>query len=287
LLPPNAKPGECYTRLYIPPTYDTQTERVLKRAASEKVDIVPAKLETIEEQVLVKEETEVLEVIPPTFKTIEERVMVRPETEEIVATPAEYEDVEEQILIKPAYVTWKKGRGPIEKADATTGEIMCLVEVPAEYKAVTKRVVKAPPQTKVVKKPAEYVMVKRQVVDRPAQTKAVKVPAEYKTVKVLKVVEPAREMRSPIGEEYDTVTKTVKKTDGGLEWKQILCETNVTPEIIRKIQTALKDTGVYKGPLDGSLGPSTMVAIANFQKANNLPAGQLTMETLKALKIPL
>lgn len=287
LLPPGAKPGECYTRVYIPPTYESTSERVLKRPASEKVEIVPAKFETVEERVLVKEESEKIEVVPATFKEVEERVLVKPETEELAAVQAEYEDVKEQVLVQQAYVTWKKGRGPIEKVDETTGEIMCLIEVPAEYKTVTKRVTKKPASVATVKKPGEYKAVKKLVIDQPATTRVIKVPAEYATVKVQKLVEPAKETRVPIPEEFESVTKTVKKTEGHLEWRQILCETNVTPEVVKKIQDALKDAGVYKGPSDGNLGPGTVTSIVSYQKAKGLVSGQLTMETLKSLNVKL
>ena len=46
--------------------------------------------------------------------------------------PAQYETVTEEVLVRPAYTTWKKGTGPIQRIDQATGEIMCLVEVPAE-----------------------------------------------------------------------------------------------------------------------------------------------------------
>src|SRR5262245_56294668 len=41
-LPPNAKPGECYAKVYVPATYKTVTERVLVREASERLETVPA-----------------------------------------------------------------------------------------------------------------------------------------------------------------------------------------------------------------------------------------------------
>lgn len=115
----------------------------------------------------------------------------------------------------------------------------------------------------------------------------IKVPAEYATVKVQKLVEPAKETRVAIPEEFESVTKTVKKTEGHLEWRQILCETNVTPEVVKKIQDALKDAGVYKGPSDGNLGPGTVTSIVSYQKAKGLVSGQLTMETLKSLNVKL
>ncbi len=39
---------------------------------------------------------------------------------------------------------------------------------------------------------------------------------------------------------------------------------------IRQIQTALKNAGFYKGPVDGRIGPRTKEAIKEFQKANGL-----------------
>jgi hypothetical protein len=55
LLPPNAKAGQCYARVYTPPVYKTKHEQVLKRDESESVSIIPAKFETVEETVLVRE----------------------------------------------------------------------------------------------------------------------------------------------------------------------------------------------------------------------------------------
>lgn len=39
---------------------------------------------------------------------------------------------------------------------------------------------------------------------------------------------------------------------------------------IRDAQQALKDEGLYKGPINGELGPETKQAIARFQKTNGL-----------------
>ena len=62
LLPP-AKPGECYARVFIPPTYETRSEEMLKRGASEKLEVIPARYETATEQVLVKAASTRIEVV--------------------------------------------------------------------------------------------------------------------------------------------------------------------------------------------------------------------------------
>ncbi len=287
LLPPKAKAGECYARVFVPPTYRTVTEQVLQNEASERIEVIPARYGMAEERVLGREESERREAIPATYKTVTEEVMVSEASEKLVEVPAVYESVQERVLVKPAYTTWKKGRGPIEKIDEATGEIMCLVEVPAEYKTVTKRVLKTPATTKVVKIPAQYRTVTRQVVDKPATTRVVKIPAEYRTVKVQKLVQPAKEQRIAIPASYQNVTKTELTSEGRMEWRPILCETNTTPGVVSRLQTALKSRGYNPGRIDGVLGPETMAAVTAFQRKNNLVSGQLTIETMKALNVSL
>ena len=53
LFPPNPRPGECYARVIIPAKYDTATKRVLKREASERIEIIPAKYTMVDERVMV------------------------------------------------------------------------------------------------------------------------------------------------------------------------------------------------------------------------------------------
>ena len=286
LFPPNAQKGHCYTRVFVEPKYRTVTEKVLKRASSERIEIVPAKYETVKEQVLVKEATTELKVVPATYKWVEERVTVKPATKRLVEVPASYEMVSENIMVKPASTEWKKGTGPIQRIDATTGEIMCLVEVPAVYKTVTKRVEKTPATTREIEEPATYETVKKRVVDQPATTREVIIPAQYKTVSMTKLVSPAQEKRIQIPEEYQTITRTEKVADGYMEWREILCETNMTRNKVASIQRALQSKGFNPGPVDGVIGRSTMKAVNAFQKANNLPVDKyLNVETVEALGV--
>ncbi len=287
LLPPNAQPGECYSRVLVPAVYENSTEQVLKSAASERVEIIPAQYEYVEETVLVQEESTRLEVIPATYKTVTEEIMVEPEKKVLREVPAQYGTETEQILVKPAYTTWKKGRGPIEKVDASTGEIMCLVEVPAEYRTVTKRVVTQSAATVEEIIPAVYKTVTRTVLDTPAATREVVIPAKYDTIKVRKLVSPASEQRIPIPEEYTTVSKRKLITDSYLEWRPILCETNTTPGLISRLQRALNEAGYNAGAVDGVLGAGTMRAVNKYQLDNGLASGQLTIATLEKLGVDL
>lgn len=284
--PVYARAGECYARVVNPPVFETRSETLLARAASERVEITPAEFQYVDETVQVKPASKtIVEVIPAVFRTVEERVLVKAASEKIEEIPATYRTVEEKQLVRPATTTWKKGRGPIEKIDNLSGEIMCLVEVPAEYKTVRTTVVETPAQVKRTPVPAEYTVVKRQELVKPAEVREVEVPAEYKTVKVLKMVRPPEEQRIPIPAEYQTIERQVLVKPGSAAWKSILCETNTTPGIVIDIQRALLAKGFNPGKIDGVIGRETSDAIKAFQQANGLATGGLTMETLERLGV--
>ena len=234
LFPPNAKPGHCYARLLTPATYETTSERVLVREASETVKVVPATYKTVQERVLVREASTRVEAIPATFKTVTEKLLVKPEstklvpydaqygaqTEQVlvkeassklVAVPATYDKITEKILDKPAHTVWKRGAAFQSAAlqtsyDQSTGEIMCLVEVPATYKTVTKTVLKTPATTKTIEIPAVYKTVSKTTLTKPAGFKEVKIPAVYKTVTKTVIDQPASSREITIPAEYKTIT---------------------------------------------------------------------------------
>lgn len=314
LFPPNPRPGECYARVIIPAKYDTSTERVLKRDASERIEVTPATYTSGEETVIVREASTKLEIVPAEYEVVQERVMVKPASKKIVEVPAKYESKTDRILDKPAHTVWKRGTDVTGSASAVTtkasirefvnrtgstkvvetrvddtGEIMCLVEVPATYRTVTKQVLVSPGTTKVVEIPAEYKTVKKRVVKRPATTREVQIPAEYSTVKVTKIAAPAKERRIPIPAEYEVVSKSKKVADESIEWRPVLCQVNMTADNIQKLQTALKSEGCYECRIDGQMGPCTYRASQCYAKRKGLPAGSnyVTTQVIKSLGVTL
>ncbi len=284
-LPPDPKPGHCYARVLIPPQYTTETRQVLVNPESEIIDVTDPVYEWAEETVLVKEASKQLKVIPAEYGWVEEQVLVKEAGKELVTIPAQFDTTTEQVLVREAHTTWKKGRGPIERVDNLTGEIMCLVEVPAEYKTVTKRVMVSPARTEEREIPAVYDTVKKRVMTSPPRTIEEEIPAEYKTVRVRKLMKPAGEIRRTIPAEYKTVAETRKTTEGHLDWREILCETNTHPGVIRKLQSALRGAGYDPGAIDGVIGHETRRAISQYQRDKGLPADQITIETLNSLGV--
>ena len=159
-LPPNARPGECYARVYVPPMFRTESEQILKKEAAERLEIIPAR-----------------------YETVTERVMVKPETTKLTQVPAKYENVKETLLVAPARTEWQKGPcDPKRQIDNATGECLCLVEIPPRYKTVTRRVMVTPPTTREIVIPAEYKTVKKQVEISPPAERRIPIAAEYTTV---------------------------------------------------------------------------------------------------------
>lgn len=286
LTPPNAKPGQCFTKIFTPAKYRTVTERQLASEASQKIEVIPASYKQGTKRVLVSEATEKLQVVPATYKTVTERVMVKAASSKLVQVPATYETVSTRVMETPARQEWKKGTGPIQRIDHDTGDIMCLVDIPATYKTVTKRVQKTAATTRTIEIPAEYSTVTKRVVATPASTRTVKIPATYKTINVTEVATPASQRSVEIPASYKNVSRQELVSEARVEWREILCETNMTSSKISQIQGALKAKGFNPGAIDGNIGSDTMSAINAFQRSKGLPVEKyLTMDTVRALGV--
>jgi len=424
---PNAQPGECYAKVIIPAKFETTTEKILSKEASERLEIVPAKYGTGSEKVLVKEastrlsvipatysktsekvlvrDEEVmwhtslknaipvsaeilaaaktggadidsmeagscyreyftpatyttskqtyvskeasasLKVVPATYEYAEERILVKEASQRIVKVPATYGTVSEKVMVEPEKTMWKKSQC---NGSGDCG-VMCLVTTPARYKTVTKRVVKTPATTKVVDipavyktikvkklatpatvqevaipeqtasysvtskagdatfswakvgakstgkytghqvcklvKPAQYRTITKTVVATPATTKETEIPAVYKDVTVTKLVTPAEVKRIAIPEAYSTITKRDMVSPSSVQWKRVVCSSHMGSSTLRAVQTALKNEGLYTGPIDGINGVLTKRALKSYQKAKGLAVGGLTHEVMKSLGV--
>ena len=284
LLPTNAKPGECYAKVLVPASYRTTTEDVLIQPAGIRYTKTPAVYRTIEKQVLVSEESYELVVTPATYKTVEETVLVQPEQVVKTVVPATFRTESKQVMTSPARSEWKVGRGAYEKVDSATGEIMCLVEVPAKYKTVQQTVVDKPAQTLEKTIPAKYATITKRVMDIPPSTTKRVIPPQYKTISVRELVTPESFEAVKSEPQYTTIEKRQLVSAESVQWRQILCQTNVTEQVVLKIQKALVAKGYNLGTQpNGNYGPATKAAIRKFQLDNGLPTGGLTVAAVKKL----
>jgi regulator of extracellular matrix RemA (YlzA/DUF370 family) len=327
-LPP-AKPGQCFTKAFFPAKYTTVTERVLSSEASEKMRVIPAKYgwktekikvsdgtektitipatyKTVYVKMLEKEESTKLVPIPARYKTVTKKVLASEPTERLIKQPAQYKRVPQKIQIEAARTEWKKTK--CEDRGCNQSEVVCLVEIPAKYKTVMKRVVAkpittkkvvtpakyktvniqqlvSPAGTKTIVVPATYKQVPKRVVDRPASSKVVKTPPKYKTIKTKIMLEPSKTTKNVIPATYKTVTKKKKVAEGYAKWVPIVCKSSMTRTTIRKVQEALKAEGFYNGTIDSVWGASSRAATRAYQKAKGLPVAGLSVATMQSLGI--
>ncbi|NPB05005.1 MAG: peptidoglycan-binding protein [Aquificae bacterium] len=183
------------------------------------------------------------------FREVEKKILVRPAYHKIEVIPAKYEIKEEKIMIAPPRAIWTYKDG-----------IYCKVEVPPEY-----------------------ITIQRKVLVKPPECKKIPVPPEYKIIKVKELVRDASCTKKPLPPKYDTIRKTIMIKGPEVIWDAVLCDINLKPEEIKIIQQRLRELGYYNGPITGQLDDATMAAVVKFQVDHNLPAGNISIETLEAM----
>jgi len=226
--------GNCVRSIPVPAEYETVTEQVLVKDASSRLEVVPAVMENVTEQILVKPASFRTSTVPAEYESMTEQVLVKEASTRIERRPARYETQSEQIETAPAATKWVKKRADRNclSADPNDCLVWCLVEVPAQYRTVTKKVrtgcdegwtdngddciktieipaeystrtynkLKAAASTRQTEVAAEYRTITKSVVKTPASTRTVDIPAEYttRTVRKLKNAASTRTETAPV-----------------------------------------------------------------------------------------
>lgn len=288
----------------VPAKFETVEERIVIKEASTQIVDVPAVYRTESESVLVEPARNVWQhcglversdksageimcmvKVPERYETLTKTVLDKPATSKTISIPAVYETVEVQRLIEPAKEMRK--------------------EQPAEYETIAKRVRSEEPvffwlakdaqaqadakptgrTTCLETQPAELVAIEKLTLTKPASVVASPSPAEYETITVQELVSAATERRIVIPARTRTVTSRQETASGTLEWRQVLCETDMTPQKVLSIQRALAEAGFNPGPIDGIIGRATLDAMERYQSENNLGRGGITFESMEKLGV--
>ena len=279
--PPDAKPGECYGLVYVPPQYNIREDSLLVAQASERIEATPPVYEYVDEQVVIPAGKRRKILTPAVTETTEETVTV-PGAQRRVAVPATYKTVTEQVTTEQGAVL-----KPGQPFAGQEGGAICIVDQPTAQQTVKKRVVDRPAGSKLVSTPERERVVKRKKVITPAVTEWVEVPARTVTKRVKKVIVPAGTTAVPVPAQYQTVQRRELVTQARAEWQRVLCETNFTPALVQSLQEALHREGVYKGPSHGNMNAQTASAVRLYQERNALPTGGLGLSTLEHLGVKL
>lgn len=288
-----ARPGQCFAQVNIAPLIETYTEQVLVTPERRETRTIPAVREWVDQPVVAVPGRVERIVVPATYRTVMETVVVSPATVRRDVMPAQYDTVSVQELTAPAHTEWRRSDGYTRAGwtpsypggPAATGEIYCLVEVPASYRTVQRPVLRSPERVVETPIPAVTRQVARQVVDQPARTVERTVPPVIRTERVERVVRPERTESYVVPAVYQPATRERAVRPAGVEWREVLCERNASPEVIRRAQNTLNAWGYDAGRPDGTLNGQTRAAIVRFQHAQRLAEGAFTVETARMLGV--
>ncbi len=283
---PDAQAGQCFARITLPAEYDIVPETVVVEDAYERLSVNDTQFGASSIDVQVKDQGVRYEVRQPVYETVTEQVIVKPAHERLQVVAAKFEDVTETIIVEEARKVWKAGSNlsSHRKIDEQTGQVYCLVDVPAKTRTVTRRVMVQPEQVIRVPVEAQYATVQKQVLVDRGGVAEIPTPPEFKTLSTQEIISPASTTRSMTSPRTAVVERTVLRAPERFEWVEVLCDTNAQTSSITDLQIALRDRGFYSGPIDGIIGTQTEEAVRQFQAANGLPhQGFVTMETMRRL----
>lgn len=211
----------------VPAEYETKTVYQLVKEASKHYVMIPAQFQTVTDRVDV---TSISKSLASPTATAKKYIMVKPESKRYIEVPAVYENASEPYIIEPATyrievlqprfetvtdrietkaaaTKWVKKKADAACLSANPDDclVWCLVETPAEYQTITRRVNKGCDGSggadagciKSIEIPAVMGTRTVQKIKTPATVQEEIIPAEYKMETV----------RST--DEYITVTKQV------------------------------------------------------------------------------
>lgn len=252
-LPPNAVPGHCYQHITTPDVTETYQDRVVDSPEHAVTRTIPAVYGEQEKSVMIIPGRVEHIHIPTTWRTVTETEVIRPESTRTEVIPARYDWVRDRALVSEAHTEWRRGApGPVSDPDMPRNpsylDVVCLIEVPAEYRWETRKILREPERIIHYETPAEVRTRSREVIDQPARDEERQVPPVYQVVKEQVVIQPARTETYTVPATYRMVTRVRVVTPGHLEWREYPCR-----HVIHPHRQPPPDTDGERGALDPKL----------------------------------
>ena len=269
LIPSMAKYKKVKAKVEIEPARTEWRKTVCRNRGCNQSEViclveVPVTYKTITKRIVLEPSVKKVVSIKPKVKRFNVQEMVTPPTQKKIVVPAKYQTVVQRKLVAKSKHYWTDAsqRGASTRYRSECDKI-CLVETPPKYKQVAK-----------------------QVVVTPASIKKIKTPPIYKTVKVKKIEKKASFKKVVIPAEYITIQTERERTKGFAKWMPMVCESMMTPKLIRKIQRALAFQGFYHGVINGQMSFELKKAVRAYQRAKGLSVtNKISIETMKSLDI--
>jgi len=220
----NARVGTCFYEHFQAEKYINTTSKILSSEASERVVVTPA-----------------------TYTTVLKKIVTDSTSVKLLPSGAVYKKVEDKVMIAPAKAEWKKTI--CGDKGCNQSEVVCLIEVPATYKKITKRIVLQPAVTKSVPVSPIVKTLKIEKMLSPARSERIAIPPKYTTISQRKKIEDSKYYWSDASAQYASsrIKNQCNKiclTATPAKYKKVAKQVLVTPVSVRKVKTPAKYTMV-------------------------------------------
>ena len=207
--------------------------------------------------------------------------------------PQRYADVAERVLVEPGHYVWERRYGPTvsrppepgQTVVSPTGLVMCKVWCPARYATVMRHVLAAPGRAYAVRTTVQRSETRRVLVHprglmryAPCRRSIAGSP-------------PNAWWRRPAGKFVARLPATAGALSargargGGSAYAPVVCGGPLSRPAMARMQSSLAANGYDPGPADGQGRPQTYAALHRFQVDHRLAAGQVTVESARALNV--
>ena len=280
----------CVGQVLLPPIERSYSERVLVAPGRVERRYVPAEVVRSNRQVLVRPGYEERRRVPAVYR-MERNWVTAPGPVRWSREPDRYAGVAERVLVQPGHYVWERRSGPLvsgppepgQTVVSPTGVVMCKVWCPARYETVMRRVRVGAGRLVGVRSPVRREIAQR-VLIRPAGVEVRRIPAEYRWISSTRLVTPSHwEVRRTPAQYAVRTQREVQ--DGGSGYAPVVCGGPLSRPAMARMQSSLAAQGYDPGPADGMGRPQTYTALHRFQVDHRLAAGQVTVESARALGV--
>lgn len=282
--------GGCVGKVLLPPVETARSERVLVAPAREERRYQPAQVARETRAVLLRPARVERYRVAPLWR-LEREVVEAPGPVRWARGPDRYADVAERVTLQPGHYAWERRGGPVvsgppepgQTVVTPTGVVLCRVWCPARYGVVERHVRVGPGRPYPVATRVRREVVRRVLV-RPGGTEVRRIPAEYRYVSSARLLAPAHWEVRRYGAQYAWRTARAVQ-EGGAAYAPVVCGGPLSRPAMARMQQSLAAQGYQPGPADGIGRPETYDALHRFQVDHRLAAGQVTVESARALGV--
>lgn len=282
----SVEPDQCWAQMVIPPRKKVVVRQVVTKEGRDSYDVQPASLKHLKQTVTLRDAAHTYRIEPPQYKKVTEQIKVKDEIKEIVIQPAVYRDEKEEVMVESERVEIRSCRALGQRIAGTrqtsASANHCAVLVPATYKTVTRKVLVQAETVHEKITPAKYETVEKWVLVEDGKAVVTYLPPEEIEKNVVAVDVASQALPRSVPADMRDIKVATYENVPRLTWRQVVCERDASSEMVKNLQSALKNQGLDV-VIDGKLGDRTLRAVTDYQTNQGMANGYLTYETLEAL----